>query len=333
MPRQTPANPGIRDVAAMAGVSITTVSDSLSGKGRISEATRSRVREVARTLGYRPSALAKGLRAGRSQLLGLVVTKYGRTPWTFTGLPYFSKIVDTALATALEQGYALVVLPAGEHLESLLAYPLDGLFVVDPLHNDPVIADARRRGLPVIADRANATQPNHLWVDFDHDRAVTLMCDHLSAEGTRSPVLLAADGKDSYTRACIAAYSRWCKRANKTRSVITVGHEGGAPAESVRALMRAADRPDALFGLEDSHVQVLRAEAAAAGLCVPEDIGLGCFSEADAERSDPGAVTLLTVDPSTLAANAIKLLVDAIEGRKPSAGLRTVNCELANFDE
>lgn len=47
---------GIRDVAAAAGVSITTVSDALNGKGRLPDATRRHVREVADRLGYRPSA-------------------------------------------------------------------------------------------------------------------------------------------------------------------------------------------------------------------------------------------------------------------------------------
>ncbi len=54
----------IGDVAAAAGVSITTVSHALNGKGRLPEATRRRVREVAERLGYQPSALARGLRAG-----------------------------------------------------------------------------------------------------------------------------------------------------------------------------------------------------------------------------------------------------------------------------
>src|SRR6185295_14136328 len=72
---------GIRDVAAAAGVSITTVSDALNGKGRLPDETRSRVREVADRLGYRPSAAARTLRTGRSGLIGLTVTTYGEEPF------------------------------------------------------------------------------------------------------------------------------------------------------------------------------------------------------------------------------------------------------------
>ncbi|WP_051581293.1 LacI family DNA-binding transcriptional regulator [Pseudonocardia acaciae] len=318
-------SPGIRDVAAAAGVSVTTVSDSLSGKGRISEATRLRVRAVADSLGYRPSALAQGLRAGRSRLLGLVVTKYGPTPWTFTRVPYFASVVDAAIAAALDNGYALVVLPTGRQLEDLLAYPFDGLFVVDPLRDDPLVAEARRRGLHVIADRANATTPDHLWVDFDHDRAIALMCDHLRGDRHRSPVLLASDGEDSYTDACAAAYARWCARTGATPRIVRAGHTDDDACSCVRGLLRAPDRPDAIFGIEDLHLPALRREARDARLRVPEDIALGCFSE---ESVGGSPVARLTVNPAALAANAVALLVAAIENRPPGAEPRTVDCEL-----
>ena len=63
---------GIREVAAAAGVSLTTVSHSLSGGGQISEATRERVRAVASELNYAPNRLASGLRSKRSQIIGFV---------------------------------------------------------------------------------------------------------------------------------------------------------------------------------------------------------------------------------------------------------------------
>ena len=54
---------GIREVAAAAGVSVTTVSHSLSGGGQLSDATRERVKSVAEGLNYAPNRLASGLRS------------------------------------------------------------------------------------------------------------------------------------------------------------------------------------------------------------------------------------------------------------------------------
>ena len=63
-----------RDVARLAGVSQPTVSRALSDHPRVSEATKARVREAAKALGYAPNAIGRALSTGRSTRVGLVVT-------------------------------------------------------------------------------------------------------------------------------------------------------------------------------------------------------------------------------------------------------------------
>src|SRR5215212_10277013 len=73
----------IRDVARQAGVSLSTVSQVLNGRpGYASATTRDRVLEVARELGYRPNALARGLVTSRTGTLGVVITDITRTFFT-----------------------------------------------------------------------------------------------------------------------------------------------------------------------------------------------------------------------------------------------------------
>src|SRR5438046_10212833 len=69
--------PTIRDVAKAAGVSVTTVSHALNGKGRVDPNTRARVAQVVRRLGYRANRHARGLRIGRSGSLGLLLPVSG----------------------------------------------------------------------------------------------------------------------------------------------------------------------------------------------------------------------------------------------------------------
>ena len=64
---------GIKAVAEAAGVSITTVSHALNGKGRLSEETRRHVREVADRLGYQPSVMARALAGGRTGMLAMLL--------------------------------------------------------------------------------------------------------------------------------------------------------------------------------------------------------------------------------------------------------------------
>ncbi|CAM5731591.1 HTH-type transcriptional repressor PurR [Streptomyces alboniger] len=143
-------------------MSITTVSDALNGKGRLPDATRRHVREVADRLGYRPSAAARTLRTGKSGLIGLTVTTYGDEPFTFTEFAYFAEMARAATSAALARGYALVILPATSRHDVWSNVALDGTVVIDPSDQDPVVSELVRRGClssPTAARPARSRSP------------------------------------------------------------------------------------------------------------------------------------------------------------------------------
>ncbi|GAB2522720.1 LacI family DNA-binding transcriptional regulator [Paramicrobacterium agarici] len=88
---------GIEEVAKKAGVSTATVSRALSGRGYVSEATRSKVRGAASELGYVVSSTASGLASGRTRNVGVVVPLLSH--W------YFSTVVEGAETALLRRGY------------------------------------------------------------------------------------------------------------------------------------------------------------------------------------------------------------------------------------
>ena len=63
----------IQELARIAGVSAATVSRALAGSGKISPATRERIRKLADQLGFRPSSMARNLRTGRTGTIGVIV--------------------------------------------------------------------------------------------------------------------------------------------------------------------------------------------------------------------------------------------------------------------
>ncbi|GAA4963736.1 hypothetical protein GCM10023238_34060 [Streptomyces heliomycini] len=203
-------------MAAAAGVSITTVSDALNGKGRLPDATRRHVREVADRLGYRPSAAARTLRTGKSGLIGLTVTTYGDEPFTFTEFAYFAEMARAATSAALARGYALVILPATSRHDVWSNVALDGTVVIDPSDQDPVVSELVRQGLPVVSDgRPVGALPVTAWVDNDHEAAVTGILDHLADAGARRIGLLTGTSTDTYTHLSTTAYLRWCERVGQ----------------------------------------------------------------------------------------------------------------------
>src|SRR5581483_1897223 len=98
-PPQLPAS--IHDVAARAGVSVATVSRSLSTPQTVRDATRERVLRAAADLGYAPNRAARGLITGRTGNVGVIVPDLGN--------PYFHAVLKGAQARAREADYSVFV--------------------------------------------------------------------------------------------------------------------------------------------------------------------------------------------------------------------------------
>ncbi|MDB1086201.1 LacI family DNA-binding transcriptional regulator [Streptomyces sp. ACA25] len=320
---------GIRDVAAAAGVSITTVSDALNGKGRLPDATRHHVRSVADRLGYRPSAAARTLRTGKSGLIGLTVTTYGQEPFTFTEFAYFAEMARAATSAALARGYALVILPATSQHHDFDVWSnvaLDGTIVVDPSDHDPVVTDLVRRGIPVVSDgRPAGSLPVTGWVDNDHEAAVLDLLDHLADSGARRIGLLTGTGTDTYTRLSTSAYLSWCERTGQEPVYEAYpAHDPCAGAVAADRLLARPDRPDAVYGLYDPNGTDLLAAARRYALRVPEDLLLICCSESTVYAGTEPPITTLSLKPARIGTTVIQLLIDAIEGAAGREQVRQV---------
>ncbi len=323
------ARAGIRDVAAAAGVSITTVSDALNGKGRLPDATRSHVREVAERLGYRPSAAARTLRTGKSGLIGLTVTTYGEEPFTFTEFAYFAEMARAATSAALARGYALVILPAPARDSPFDVWSnvaLDGTVVIDPSDQDPVVTELVRSGIPVVSDgRPSGSVPVTAWVDHDHEEAVRGLLDHLAESGARRIGLLTGTSTDTYTRLSTSAYLEWCERVGQDPVYESYpAHDPCAGAVAADRLLARPDRPDAVYGLFDPNGTDLLGAARRYGLRVPEDLLLVCCSESTVYATTEPPITTLSLKPGRIGNTVIQLLIDAIEGIGPALPVRQV---------
>src|SRR3954469_18718430 len=120
---------GIKDVATAAGVSATTVSHALNGKGRLPPGTREKVHPIAQELGYRPNATARHLAGGKTGVLGLAVSQGAGTPDTLSDFAYFMQLMTAATAAAFEHGYALVLTPVQPEGSRWLNVAIDGAIV------------------------------------------------------------------------------------------------------------------------------------------------------------------------------------------------------------
>lgn len=196
----TPKKITINDVADHAGVSVTTVSLVVSGKGRISPQTTARVQQAIQALGYVPNRQAVTLRSGRSGVVGLIVRDVCD--------PFYAE-VTAGLSEVLEaQGRILFLTQSGAEgrgtlraAESLLTQGVDGIVLAgNLLHGLEVRQRAAAAGVPLVcAARANALEGMDL-VRPDNQLAARLATGYLVSEGHKQIAYVGGAG-GSLTRA------------------------------------------------------------------------------------------------------------------------------------
>lgn len=309
----------IREVARVAGVSVTTVSHALNGKGRLPEETRKHVQKVAGALGYRPNASARHLVGGTTGLVGLVVSQPRRGSFEISDFTYFTEIMAAATAAAMARGYALVLAPPDWGLGGG-AVAIDGAIVIDPLRRDPLVREFERAGTPLVTTgRVLDVSGSLPWVDNDHVRATRRVCDHLAKRGARRIGLLTSPTRISYTVDVEAAYHAWCEEngaepiVKHARADLTERSGFSAGSE----MLGLRDPPDAIYATYDRLAYGVSLAAEAAGVAIPEQLQLVMTATNSGAPPMRPSITSLDLHPSEIGKRAADLLVDLIEEREP----------------
>jgi LacI family transcriptional regulator, repressor for deo operon, udp, cdd, tsx, nupC, and nupG len=293
------------DVARRAGVSQSTVSLVLSGKGRgrISASTEAAVRQAAEELGYRPNVAARVLRTGVARTVGLVVPDVTN--------PFFGHVLRGAQRAARTAGYAVALVDAGRDrdweiasIEALLAGPADGvlLFGIEPppgTTGHVVAIEVAAAALPVV----------RLDVEGGTDAAVA----HLLELGHRRIGHLASSVGASTFRARAERL-----RAGLEAAGLQLAARAEAPIEFEGAAAAAAPLLDAgctaVFCDDDVLAGGLYLAARAAGVAIPGELSVVGFDDLDFARVLEPPLTTVAADAEALGAAAFAALAAALAG-------------------
>lgn len=309
---------GIREVAAEAGVSATTVSHALNGKGRLSESTRMRVREAATRLGYRPNSVARNLAGGRTGLIGLAISQTLDGQFAIADFAYYSQLMSAASIAAFDRGYALV-LASGAKEAAWNNLLLDGLIVVDPIHDDPVWSAIRSEGIPLVTTGRVPGKSDGYWIDSDHFVATPAILDYLADGGAQRIALVAAPPVTTYGTDTREAYEGWCRRRGQ-RPIVVVGSEDlseSAGYDAALKLLRRTRKPDAIFTMLDRMGLGVLIAAQSQGLSVPRDLQVACCTDSEACKLGHPPLTALALHPEEIGREAVKMIAALIEGQEP----------------
>ena len=334
----------LHDVARAAGVSIKTVSNVINDWPHVSTATRSRVQQVIDELGYRPNLSARGLRSGKTGVIGLAVPSLREN--------YFAELADAVIRAAAKRDIQVVVEQTnGDREQELLALSggrlrfVDGL-LFSPVQIGQVDVDLLRTGVPLVllGERIFGGPTDH--VTMHNISSARAAVEHLLEIGRRRIALIGppAVAEDDASSASLRelGYRQALEAAGIALDpeLIVRGGQWGR-ATGVAGIRQLRDRGvnfDAVFALNDTlGLGALRA-LVAAGVGVPDDVAVMGFDNIDEGRfSWP---SLSTVDPGRLeiAESAVSLLLERVNAkgdptppRTVKAGYRIVRRESTGF--
>ena len=309
-----------RDVARMAGVSQSTVSYVMSGKRPVAPETERRVREAMAELGYRPHASARALKRHRSGIIGLVAPFHEDTD---TAGQY--RYVVALAEAARSRGYELLVISGQEGIEGmerLIGSALcEGILAMDVLHEDERVELARGAGLPCVFIGLSSQAEGVASTDTDFEE-VGAACVRLLAErGHRRIVML---NPASHRVAAMGFTHRF------STAVLEAADREGVPvdvvevARSYPAMARALDVLTARGGFQeaflvapgvsaDDLVNVLHHRGAVVG----RDVSVVAARGSGRAPHSPVDCTCFDADVDTVAATAVRLLIDQLDPRAP----------------
>src|SRR5215213_4478086 len=178
------------DIAAKAGVSLSTVSYALSGKRPVSEETRRRILAAMEELDYQPHALAQGLRSRRSHTIALLFPASLAKGLIETQLEF----VTSAAEVASERGYGLLLWTSPTDNRELLDMTrrgiIDGLILMEIRLHDPRVAMLKKMDYPFVMIGRCKDNDGLDFVDLDFDHALRTCISHLVELGHEHIVLI-----------------------------------------------------------------------------------------------------------------------------------------------
>lgn len=319
----SPKRVTIRDVAAAAGVSVTTVSHVLNGKGRIDPATAERVKLIARQLGYRASVIARGLRDGRVGRIAVVHSEASDGASSLMNLAFFVRMLGSITENAVAQGFStLLTLPPKAYKTG--RFDVDGVIFVDPAPGNRMLESLRDSGIPIVTTGRDLSRPEQEgnWVDNDLITATGEMLDLFAARGAERIALFAASPLISYNHDAVFSYRAWAKRNGRPEILYRIG-DALREAEGFflgRTVLAEPDRPDAIHCTTDRHAAGVLLAAHAAGLKVPENLMLSAGTDSVAAQSGTPSLTALDLNPELMGQRACEMLISIIETRQMLPG-------------
>ena len=313
----------IKEIAKIAGCSIATVSNTLNGKGRISQEVRDKVFAICKKYGYLPNSAGRNLRRRRNETIGVIF--YPSTSAIFSNI-YYAEIMAAVESTLesknhdlLLSGFQTATADNKGSLRIVRQGKVDGVILLGHFPRQ-IVKQFKDYGLPIILldDRKLRIQVDA--VTTDGYKAGREIVDHLVSLGHRRMAFMAyeQDGYNAEQR--MAGFNDGIKAHNLPQTLntslknFTVSPDG---YEELKTLLQRKRPPTAVVAVNDTLAWDLLQYLKEDGISVPDDLSIFGFDDDSIGHNCYPPLSTVRVNKQELGRIGVETLLNRIEN--PSA--------------
>ena len=311
----------IKDVAALAGVSPSTVSRTCKNNPSISEETKERVRKAMAELGYEPNFQASNLASQNSRTIGIILPASAKEVYENS---FYLEAIQGISHYCNGRQYMTTIVTGQDEAEILDAVrsmsrsgKVDGFIVLYSKKDDPVIDYLINEGLlNILIGKATQYTNQTIYIDNDNLLAGREAAEYLYQLGHRriaylgsdSSLMFSADRKAGYQLA-LASH----QLPVRPEYCVEVKNVSENNEEAIRGLLMQKDRPTAILVSDDILAVSLERVCLENHLAIPEDLSIISFNNSLFARLTSPQLTSIDIGAGQLGSEAASQIINHIE--------------------
>ncbi|ADL08468.1 LacI family DNA-binding transcriptional regulator [Thermosediminibacter oceani] len=316
--------PTIKDIALLAGVSVTTVSRALNGYSDVSEATRQKIKKIAEELNYTPNSIARGLVMKKTNTVGLVVSEIIK-PGVYH--PFFLEVLSGIKAALHKSGYDIILFTVDPESQGKTSYErlckerkVDGTIVQGLKLSDPYIEQIKSTDIPtvlidipILTERVGYVSSDNVKGAFDAvNYLVQIGHSEIGFINGHKDAAVSIERLEGYRKALehhgIPYDERYVAYGDYTQQ---------SGAEAFKELLREIPQITAVFCASDLMAVGALKAAGEMGKKVPGEISIVGFDDIELATIITPNLTTIRQEKYRIGYKAAELLLSIIRGEKP----------------
>jgi len=314
----------LNDIAQQLGVSKTLVSLVLNGKAkehRISDEIRKKVIALAKELNYQPNQIAKGLRTGRTNTIGLIIADMAN--------PFFGKLGREIEREASRHGYRVMFCSSDEkaenakqQIEMLQQGQVDGFIISPPSGSEAQIRALEKSKTPYVLIDRYFPEIESNYIIVDNFQASYEGTEHLISNGCKRIACISINAGmvnmdnrlEGYKKALVEASIEVDESLIK---ILPFSHEINDVMKAIKELTTKTEAKIDAILFTTSKVGIMGLQCLhSLKLKIPDDIAVVSFDDPDAYKISQPPITAIAQPLEEIGRQSVKILLEVVHNRK-----------------